>query len=298
MADNNTRMEVEVSAIVNQADAEKAGKDLNKYVLNSFKDGYIKVPAEVEVEFNNASKELKKAHSEFVSQWKKMNSVGFDSSSTDVQKLTKKYEVFMEKMKTEGKYNTKQYKALKGSNFDTLLNTYSKELTTLKTRIKQQLLPEINKINKQLSANDEKVKKAKDKVRKANARLSDTSLVDGKTFKEISKNSKKNLETDVEVLKKEQKNREKMIALNDNNPSVKAKYNSKELEPRIESVKQRLTEIRNWDSLRKIDIAIAQSDLDKVLQDVTKTSSKLNKRLSEIYDLLPIETLRRNVKTI
>lgn len=297
MADNNTRMEVEVSAIVNQADAEKAGKDLNKYVLNSFKDGYIKVPAEVEVEFNNASKELKKAHSEFVSQWKKMNSVGFDSSSADVQKLTKKYEVFMEKMKTEDKY-TKQYKALKGSNFDTLLNTYSKELTTLKTRMKQQLLPEINEINKQLSANDEKVKKAKDKVRKANARLSDTSLVDGKPFKEIRKNSQKNLETDVEVLKKEQKNREKMIALNDNNPSVKAKYSPKELEPRIESVKQRLTEIRNWDSLRKIDIAIAQSDLDKVLQDVTKTSSKLNKRLSEIYDLLPIETLRRNVKTI
>lgn len=298
MADNNTRMEVEVRAIVNQANAEKAGKDLNKYVLNSFKDGYIKVPAEVEVEFNNASKELKKAHSEFVSQWKKMNSVGFDSSSTDVQKLTKKYEVFMEKMKTEGKYNTKQYKALKGSNFDTLLNTYSKELTTLKTRMKQQLLPEINEINKQLSANDEKVKKAKDKVRKANARLSDTSLVDGKPFKEIRKNSQKNLETDVEVLKKEQKNREKMIALNDNKPSVKARYNPEELEPRIESVKQRLTEIRNWDSLRKIDIAIAQSDLDKVLQDVTKTSSKLNKRLSEIYDLLPIETLRRNVKTI
>ena len=137
MADNNTRMEVEVSAIVNQADAEKAGKDLNKYVLNSFKDGYIKVPAEVEVEFNKASKELKKAHSEFVSQWKKMNSMGFDSSDEDLKKLIKKYGIFVKQIKKDGREDAKQYQALKDSDFYTVVNIYDKKIRSLKKRIKQ-----------------------------------------------------------------------------------------------------------------------------------------------------------------
>lgn len=140
MADINTGFEIEVSAVVDEASAKEAGKKLNTYVLNSLKDGYIKIPAAVEAEFNKdgkASKELREAHREFIKQWKKMSSVGFDSSNEELDDFIKKYDKFTKLMSKEGQYNTKQNNALKKSGLGSLLRTYTNQVNAIEKQMAQ-----------------------------------------------------------------------------------------------------------------------------------------------------------------
>lgn len=140
MADINTGLEIEVSAVVDEASAKEAGKKLNTYVLNSLKDGYIKIPAAVEAEFKKdgkASKELREAHREFIKQWKKMSSVGFDSSSEELDDFVKKYNKFTKLMSKEGQYNTKQNNALKDSKLGSLLKSYTDQMNKITKALEQ-----------------------------------------------------------------------------------------------------------------------------------------------------------------
>lgn len=136
----NTGFEIEVSAVVDEASAKEAGKKLNTYVLNSLKDGYIKIPAAVEAEFNKdgkASKQLREAHREFIDQWKKMSSVGFDSSSEELDDFIEKYNKFVKLMSKEGQYNTKQNNALKKSGLGTVLRSYTTQTQKITKRLEE-----------------------------------------------------------------------------------------------------------------------------------------------------------------
>lgn len=162
MADINTGFEIEVSAVVDEASAKEAGKKLNTYVLNSLKDGYIKIPAAVEAEFKKdgkASKQLREAHREFIDQWKKMSSVGFDSSSEELNDFVKKYNKFIKLMSKEGQYNTKQNNALKESGLGALLKTYTSQINKLEKRLSD------------LASTTTKVTTTKDTVKTGNKRV-------------------------------------------------------------------------------------------------------------------------------
>lgn len=137
MADIVSRFGIEVSAVVDEQSAKEAGKKLTTDVLNSLKDGYIKVPAAIETEFkkDKSTKELREAHKEFVNQWKKMSSVGFDSSSKDLDDFVKKYKTFVKLMNQSNRRDSKQNTALQHSGLDALLKDY----TTTQKAIKKQL---------------------------------------------------------------------------------------------------------------------------------------------------------------
>ena len=165
MADINTGFEIEVSAVVDEASAKEAGKKLNTYVLNSLKDGYIKIPAAVEAEFNKdgkASKELREAHREFIKQWKKMSSVGFDSSSEELDDFIKKYDKFTKLMSKEGQYNTKQNNALKKSGLGSLLRTYTNQVNAIEKQMAQ--LKKIDTTSHRQTRSDRKSKLSKEEL--------------------------------------------------------------------------------------------------------------------------------------
>ena len=161
----NTGFEIEVSAVVDEASAKEAGKKLNTYVLNSLKDGYIKIPAAVEAEFKKdgkASKELREAHREFVDQWKKMSSVGFDSSSEELDDFIKKYNKFAKLMSKEGQYNTKQNNALKESGLGSLLRTYTNQVSAIEKQMAQ--LKKIDTTSHRQTKSDHKSKLSKEEL--------------------------------------------------------------------------------------------------------------------------------------
>lgn len=112
MADLETGLNIPVSAYADKNSAEKATNDLIKGVLNSLKNGYIEVPAEIKASFNRGSKELDKAQKDVINQWEKMSKEGFSSSEEYLDDLISKYKKFKSLAGKEGKGNSKQTKWL------------------------------------------------------------------------------------------------------------------------------------------------------------------------------------------
>ncbi|MDE6946285.1 MAG: hypothetical protein K2P14_03780 [Anaeroplasmataceae bacterium] len=112
MADKETGLNIPVSAYADKNSAKEAVNDLTKGILNSLKDGYIAIPAEVKTSFNKSSKELDKAQKDIIKQWEKMSKEGFSSSEKYLNDLINKYQKFKKLAGQEGKGNSKQTKWL------------------------------------------------------------------------------------------------------------------------------------------------------------------------------------------
>lgn len=112
MADLETGLNIPVSAFADKDSAKEAVNDLTKGVLNSLKNGYIEVPAEIKASFARGSKELDKAQKDVINQWEKMSKEGFSSSEEYLDDLINKYKKFKSLAGKEGKGNSRQTKWL------------------------------------------------------------------------------------------------------------------------------------------------------------------------------------------
>ena len=112
MANKDDDLVLSVGAEANVDSAKKATKDLEKGVLSSLKDGYIPVPVELKTSIKGASKDLKAAQEEVITQWEKTFSKGFSSSRKDLDKLSGAYTRFKKLADTENKTGSKQYKGI------------------------------------------------------------------------------------------------------------------------------------------------------------------------------------------
>lgn len=124
MAELDAGLNIEVNAKANKKSAETAAQELEKSVISSLKDGYIEIPTEIKAPIKGASKELKQAQQDVLTQWKKTFSEGFSSSSQDMDELIKKYQKF--KRLAKGKLGEDQTQWIT-KNIGTQIATYKKE---------------------------------------------------------------------------------------------------------------------------------------------------------------------------
>lgn len=129
MAELDAGLNIEVNAKANKKSAETAAQELEKSVISSLKDGYIEIPTEIKAPIKGASKELKQAQQDVLTQWKKTFSEGFSSSSQDMDELIKKYQKF--KRLAKGKLGEDQTQWIT-KNIGTQIATYKRELKKAK----------------------------------------------------------------------------------------------------------------------------------------------------------------------
>ena len=129
MAELDAGLNIEVNAKANKKSAETAAQELEKSVISSLKDGYIEIPTEIKAPIKGASKELKQAQQDVLTQWKKTFSEGFSSSSQDMDELIKKYQKF--KRLAKGKLGEDQTQWIT-KNIGTQISTYKRELKKAK----------------------------------------------------------------------------------------------------------------------------------------------------------------------
>jgi len=126
MADNeNAKFIVDVETSYKKGDGAKTAKELQGDVLNVIKDGYIEVPVKIKAPIKGASKELKQAQQDVLTQWDKTFGKGFSSSSEDMDILIKKYRKF--KTLAKGKLGEDQTKWIT-DNIGKQIAAYNKEL--------------------------------------------------------------------------------------------------------------------------------------------------------------------------
>ena len=143
MDEMETKLDIVIRSVVDEASAEKAPQEITKIILGALKDGYIKIPAAISDEFDKSkvSRKLIKAQEDFVKQWTKLSEEGFSSSEEDLDSFIKKYNKFSKLLDKEAK-DSKQRAAL-----DSLgLNNIAKNYKNAQKQIKLKATPPVESV--------------------------------------------------------------------------------------------------------------------------------------------------------
>lgn len=135
--ERETDIQIVVSAITDEASAEKAAKKLTSRVLSSLKDGCVEIPTALKDPFKGSktTDELTKAQRAFLSDWEKIASKGFSASSEELDRFVDKFLEFKRRINKENKASSKQNRALKELGISDLIQSYVKEKRAIDSKL-------------------------------------------------------------------------------------------------------------------------------------------------------------------
>ena len=134
MNDIETNLDILVRSIVDEASAKNAPKKITKLILGALKDGYIEIPATISTdEFKNdkIGRKLKKAQTDFLTQWKKMSNEGFSSSEEELDSFVKKYTTYR-KLLNKHAPDSQQNAILTSLGLNNVMQNYTKAMKQAK----------------------------------------------------------------------------------------------------------------------------------------------------------------------
>lgn len=149
MDEMETKLDIIIRSVVDEASAKKAPQEISKIILGVLKDGYIEIPATISDEFDKSkvSRKLIKAQEDFVSQWTKLSKEGFSSSEEDLDEFMQKFNAYRRLLNKEAK-DSKQNVVLNNLGLGEIAKSYKNAQKQIKAELNKLLIQDDVKISK------------------------------------------------------------------------------------------------------------------------------------------------------